>query len=263
MLATGQKQFEQAAANLCEGGRLLARRLHLPDEVGLALGQVTERWDGKGVPGKAAGEEISRPLRIVRVVHDFVAIAQARDREAAIEALKRRRGRGHDPAIVDAALTEPEALQRAADVPDAWERVIEAEPQPVATISRSGLASVARAFGEFTDVKVGFLHGHSTRVAELAATGADGARLLACRGFGGTRRGLPPRRRQGGGAQRDLGQARPVERGRVGAGSPSSLLHRARPRALRRARAARPGSPARITSGSTAPGTTAEPRPRS
>jgi hypothetical protein len=33
MLATGEKRFEQAAASLCEGGRLLARRLHLPEEV--------------------------------------------------------------------------------------------------------------------------------------------------------------------------------------------------------------------------------------
>jgi HD-GYP domain-containing protein (c-di-GMP phosphodiesterase class II) len=173
MLATGHKRFEQAAANLCEGGRLLAGRLHLPDEVGLALGQVAERWDGKGVPGRLAGEEISRPLRIVRVVHDFVAIAQARDRATAIEALERRRGRGYDPAVVDAALAEPEALERASDVPDAWERVIAAEPPPVATISSAGLMSVARAFGEFTDVKVGFLRGHSTRVAELAATGAE------------------------------------------------------------------------------------------
>jgi HD-GYP domain-containing protein (c-di-GMP phosphodiesterase class II) len=173
MLARGDKRFKQMAANLCEGGTLLARRLHLPDEVGLALGQVTERWDGKGVPGKAAGEEISRTLRIVRVVHDFVAIAQARDREAAIEALRRRRGRGYDPAVVDAAMTEPDALLRAADVPDAWERVIDAEPEPVATISVAGLVSVARAFGEFTDLKIAFLRGHSTRVGELAATAAE------------------------------------------------------------------------------------------
>jgi HD-GYP domain-containing protein (c-di-GMP phosphodiesterase class II) len=62
---------------------------------------------------------------------------------------------------------------RAADVHDPWERVIETEPQPVATISRAGLESVARAFGEFTDIKVDFLHGHSTRVAELAASGAE------------------------------------------------------------------------------------------
>jgi HD-GYP domain-containing protein (c-di-GMP phosphodiesterase class II) len=173
MLATGQKQFEQVAANLCEGGRLLAGRLRLPEEVALALGQVTERWDGKGVPGKAAGEEISRPLRIVRVVHDLAAIAQERGREAAIKALLRRRGRGYDPAIVDAALAEPGALLRAAGVPDAWERVIDAEPEPVATISRAGLESVARAFGEFADVKIDFLRGHSSRVGELASAAAE------------------------------------------------------------------------------------------
>ena len=172
MLAGGQKRFELMAANLCDGGRLLAQHLHLPDEVALALGQFTERWDGKGFPGKVVGEEISRPLRIVRVVHDMVAIADARDREAAIEALKRRRGRGYDPAIVDAALAAPEALLHAADAPDPWERVIEAEPHPVATISRAGLEMVARAFAEFTDIKTDFLHGHSTRVGELAATAA-------------------------------------------------------------------------------------------
>lgn len=33
---------------------------------------------------------------------------------------------------------------------------------------------VARAFAEFTDVKVDFLHGHSARVADLAATAAEG-----------------------------------------------------------------------------------------
>jgi HD-GYP domain-containing protein (c-di-GMP phosphodiesterase class II) len=172
-LVGGQKQFELAAANLCEGGMLLARRLHLADEVARALGQVTARWDGKGVPGDVAGEEISRPLRIVRVAHDFVAVAHARDREAAIEALERRRGRGYDPQIVDAALAEPEALLRASDVPDAFGRVVDAEPRPVATISSAGLQSVARAFGEFADLKLGFLRGHSTRVAELAATAAE------------------------------------------------------------------------------------------
>jgi HD domain len=119
-LVGGQKQFELAAANLCEAGRLLAGRLHLPDEVARALGQVTARWDGKGVPGDAAGEEISRPLRIVRVAHDLVAVAHARDREAAVEALRRRRGRGYDPQVVDVALAEPEALLRAADDPDAF-----------------------------------------------------------------------------------------------------------------------------------------------
>ena len=179
MLAGGDRQAELMAANLCEGATLLAQRLHMPEAVSFALGQLMERWDGKGLPGAAAGEEISRPLRVVCVVHDLVVIAAARDREAAIAALERRRARGYDPQVVDAALVDPDALLRAADVPDAWQAVIDAEPQPAATISSAGLASVARTFGEFTDVKLEFLHGHSTRVAELAARAAE---ALGCSG---------------------------------------------------------------------------------
>ncbi|HEX2103480.1 MAG TPA: HD domain-containing phosphohydrolase, partial [Solirubrobacteraceae bacterium] len=173
MLAGGTKRVHRMAADICEAGTVLARRLHMPESVALALGQLMERWDGKGVPGNAAGEEISRALRTVRVAHDFVAVAGVRGGEAAIAALERRRGRGYDPGIVDAALAEPETVLRAADVPDRWERVIDAEPAPVATISRAGLPSVARAFAEFTDVKVDFLHGHCIRVAELSATAAE------------------------------------------------------------------------------------------
>jgi HD-GYP domain-containing protein (c-di-GMP phosphodiesterase class II) len=172
-LAGGRKQFELAAESLCESGRLLARRLHLPDEVARALGQVTTRWDGKGVPAGVAGEEISRPLRIVRVAHDLIAVARARDVAAATKALARRRGRGYDPQVVDAALAGSAELLSAADEPDAWERVIAAEPEPAATVSEAGLETVARAFGEFTDLKVGFLRGHSPRVAELAASAAE------------------------------------------------------------------------------------------
>jgi response regulator RpfG family c-di-GMP phosphodiesterase len=105
---------------------MLSERLGLPATVNGLFPYMTERWDGKGVPGAAAGEEICRPVRIVRVIHDFVAIAQARDRAAAVEALKRRRGRGYGPVVVDAVLVEPGALLRAAEVPDAWERVIDA-----------------------------------------------------------------------------------------------------------------------------------------
>jgi HD-GYP domain-containing protein (c-di-GMP phosphodiesterase class II) len=172
-LAGGRKQFQTAAENLCEAGTLLAQRLHLPGEVTRALGQVTARWDGKGVPAGVAGDEIPRALRIAGVAHDVVAVAGARDLEAATTALERRRGRGYDPEIVDAALADVESLVRKADVRDAWERVIAAEPEPVATISRAGLEMVARAFAEFTDLKVGFLRGHSTRVAELTATAAE------------------------------------------------------------------------------------------
>jgi HD-GYP domain-containing protein (c-di-GMP phosphodiesterase class II) len=170
-LVGGGKQFQLMAADLCEGASMLAHRLGMSEGVCRALGQLMSRWDGKGAPAGAAGEDIPRSLRIVRVAHDLVALAQARDPEAAAAALRRRRGRGYDPEIVDAALAEPGALLRAAAADDAWERVIAAEPEPVATVASSGLETLARAFGEFVDLKVGFLRGHSSRVAALAAAG--------------------------------------------------------------------------------------------
>jgi HD-GYP domain-containing protein (c-di-GMP phosphodiesterase class II)/DNA-binding CsgD family transcriptional regulator len=161
------------AAGICEGGTLLARRLRMPERIARALGQLMERWDGTGFPGEAAGDEIPRPLRVVRVAHDLLAVARARDREAAVSTLGRRRGRGYDPAIVDAALADPDGLLAAAEGPDAWARAMAAEPRPVVTIPAAGLTSVARAVGEFTDVKADFMHGHSARVADLASVAAD------------------------------------------------------------------------------------------
>jgi HD-GYP domain-containing protein (c-di-GMP phosphodiesterase class II) len=173
ILAAGRGRFEVMAANLCEGATVLARRLHLREEVARALGQLTERWDGNGFPGRAAGDEIARPVRIARVAHDLAALARARGQDAAVAALRRRRGRGYDPAVVDAALAYAGGLLRAADAPDAWDRVVAAEPEPAATIGAAGRELVARAFGEFADVKLAFLRGHSARVAELAGSAAE------------------------------------------------------------------------------------------
>jgi HD-GYP domain-containing protein (c-di-GMP phosphodiesterase class II) len=177
LLAGGDKQGRLMAANLCEGATVLAERLNMPEPVCTAVGQLMERWDGKGIPSGRGGDELARPMRILAVAHDAVVLAGARDREAMCTALSRRRGRGYDPDVVDAALAEPDELLATAQVPDAWARVLDAEPPPVATIGRAGLSSIARAFGEFVDVKLSFLHGHSARVAESAAAAAQ---VLSC-----------------------------------------------------------------------------------
>ena len=121
-----------------------------------------------------AGEQISRPLRIVRVAHDFVAVAQARDRAAALEALGRRRGRGYDPRVVDAALAEPEALLRAADAPDGFGRVMDAEPRAGRDdLERGGRGRSPGRSASSSTSSSAFLTGHSGRVAELAAAAAE------------------------------------------------------------------------------------------
>ena len=171
----GQKLLELMRTNVCDGAPLLARRLHLPETVVRALGQLMERWDGRGGPRGLSGEEIARPQRILHVAHDLVAIARAHGAQAAAATVARRRGRGYDPEVVDAALADLEPLLGAAAAPDVWERVMALEPQPVVTIPQAALESVVRALGDFVDLKVAYLHGHSGRVAELAASAATAA----------------------------------------------------------------------------------------
>ena len=65
-------------------GRRFAARLGLGGAVADGLGQVYERWDGRGMPGPLAGEQI--PL-VVRVVHvAYVAEAAFRDGGPALAA---------------------------------------------------------------------------------------------------------------------------------------------------------------------------------
>jgi hypothetical protein len=77
------------------------------------------------------------------------------------------------PHVLAAALADPIRCYARRTLPTRGGGVLDAEPQPVAAVSTAGLPSGARAFGEFVDLKVGFLTGHSSRVAELAAAAAE------------------------------------------------------------------------------------------
>jgi len=57
-------------ATVCEVGRMLTGRLGLPDSVQQLFANITERWDGKGFPGRARGEAIPMAMRITHVARD-------------------------------------------------------------------------------------------------------------------------------------------------------------------------------------------------
>jgi response regulator RpfG family c-di-GMP phosphodiesterase len=49
---------------------MLTERLGLPSSGSRLFAHGGERWDGKGIPGRARGEEIPLPVRIVHVARD-------------------------------------------------------------------------------------------------------------------------------------------------------------------------------------------------
>lgn len=167
----------------CEVAVMLAGRAELEQPVVDALGHAYERWDGKGFPARLRGDAIPLAVRVAAVARD-VDLA-ARRSEDPRELLRARRGRGYDPAVVDAfESVGPDILAGSAGE-DEWETALACEPEPVVAVPFERLDDVLSAFADFADLKSPWIRGHSRAVAALAETAGRHAGLddLACVGL--------------------------------------------------------------------------------
>ena len=199
-----------------------------------------------GVADRAAGR-----VRRGRAPH---AAASTAPRELA----ERRAGTQFDPTLVaDRSATDAdEDLRRARrrrDLADGDRRRAGARPC-VLDRCRVRRARCWRS-PSFVDLKSPYMLGHSHGRRRARGGGRTPPRTSAttrCTTL--HRAGLVHELRPAGRVERDLGQARPARRRRVGAGAPAPVLHRADAAAVRRAGPARRGSPCSTASASTAPG---------
>jgi HD-GYP domain-containing protein (c-di-GMP phosphodiesterase class II) len=158
----------------CEVGARLAARLGLGGGVVRSLEHAYERWDGRGLPEGLAGTAIPLPVRVVVVARDVVLWQRVAGDEAALQVLRRRRGRAYDPAVVDAVLAHGLPGDAGGSV---WEAVLRAEPEPVRRLDPDGLDRVLGALGNFADLRSRWTVGRSGRVSRLAAAAAESCGL--------------------------------------------------------------------------------------
>jgi HD-GYP domain-containing protein (c-di-GMP phosphodiesterase class II) len=161
----------------CEVARETARRLGLPSTLQRALYEIHEWWSGGGAPRGLKGEDIALPARIARVASDAALFDDIGDAELAIDALRRRAGGMLDPSIVQVFIANARPLLAQANEGDPRERILEVEPEPAVEKRQSELPQLAAAFGDLTDLKTPFTHGHSKDVARLAKSAAEGLRI--------------------------------------------------------------------------------------
>ena len=64
------REFKGHVTAFCEVAQMLTDRLGLPASVQGLFAYLVERWDGKGLPGRARHEEIPLPVRIASVARD-------------------------------------------------------------------------------------------------------------------------------------------------------------------------------------------------
>jgi HD-GYP domain-containing protein (c-di-GMP phosphodiesterase class II) len=174
---TDAKGAERSLHAHCEAAQLLSSRLGVSDGVTAALGQAYERWDGKGLPGRIAGEAVAAPVRVVIVARDLDLWTRLAGADAAAELIRRRSGHAYDPAVAGAFLDAPQAVLEAIHTPDAWQATLDAEPTPWVRVPDGALDVALGAFADFTDLKSPWLRGHSPGVAALAAGAAASAGL--------------------------------------------------------------------------------------
>ncbi|MFF0267062.1 HD domain-containing phosphohydrolase [Kribbella sp. NPDC004536] len=161
-LASAPATIREHETTSCEVARSVAEQVGLGPTVIAALGQVFERYDGHGNPGAVKGR-LRPPVAFWQAVHLADLLAQS-GADVPGE-LRARAGRALDPWAANTVADnwDPALVPDPATVGAVLDH--EPEPHQVATDPDQALA----VFAIVADGKSPYFHGHSHRVAELAA----------------------------------------------------------------------------------------------
>ena len=169
--------FPGQVAALCEVAQMLTDRLGLPPTIGALFAYTDERWDGKGDPGRARGDEIPLPVRIVQVARDAAFQRMLGGAELAARVMRQRAGGAFDPAVAVSLADGAAELLADEDDASAWDATLACEPAPRVTLAAAAVDRALGAMGDFADLASPFLVGHSAGVARLAASAARASGL--------------------------------------------------------------------------------------
>jgi len=170
----GVARLKSAGARAdCEVGAGVARRLSLPDEVGRAILDAFERYDGHGVPGGRGGEDITLAARFAAVGFTAVMFDSVGGPKVAAQTVAQWSGRALDPAVTAVFLDAPEELLSSCDPDDLWAATAECEPRSQRVFrDDEALHDALAGFGDAADLKSPWFTGHSGGVARLARAAA-------------------------------------------------------------------------------------------
>ena len=157
---------------LCEVGEMLTEQLGLPASIHGLFAFVTERWDGKGLLGRASGEENPLAMRIANVARDAALQEELGGSEHAARVVRERAGGAFDPEIAVCLADNVEEVLAVDRGPSAWEETLACEPRPGLSLEGEAIDRALAAMGAFADLVSPYFVGHSAGVADLAGAAA-------------------------------------------------------------------------------------------
>jgi HD-GYP domain-containing protein (c-di-GMP phosphodiesterase class II) len=159
----------------CEVAQRIAERLGLSPELRESLGQIYERWDGRGLPRGLAGDAVKFQVRLVTLAQDAIALTECHDFQTMTAMLEKRAGGAYEKELVDLFLADAERLLRGLEQPVDRETILALEPTPHALLDEAASEQAYLAIADMIDMRMPFTFGHSRAVAVLAE--AAGKRL--------------------------------------------------------------------------------------
>lgn len=167
VLATGKKAAEMNFRTACEVADAFAVRLELDSDVRAALRTNFERWNGRGFPTGAQGEEIPRPMRIAQLCQELEVLARVDGIGPALHTIAGRRGKAYDPTLTEVVLDHGERWWALIEPVDSWDGALALAP-PERPLGEDGVLAALLVLADFADLKCPWTGGHSRAVAALA-----------------------------------------------------------------------------------------------
>jgi HD-GYP domain-containing protein (c-di-GMP phosphodiesterase class II) len=164
---------------MCEVAQMLAERVGLPRSVQDLLAHLLERWDGKGPLGRAKGEAIPLPMRIVHVAVEAAFQRMLGGEAHAERVVRERAGRGLDPEIAFCLADHADEMLGPGERGSTWDETLAREPGLPLMLEGGAIDRALGAMGGFSDLASPFFSGHSAAVAGLAADAAGRCRIDA------------------------------------------------------------------------------------
>lgn len=156
----------------CEVAQRLAERLGFDRNVIYGLGQLYERWDGKGLPRHIKGENIAPAVLVVTLAQDMVLFHRLGGLNASLNTAKERKGGAYAPFLVDVFCAHAEELCSGLDREPSWSEVLSLEPGAREALTEEGFDNACRVLADFVDIKSDYTLTHSISVADLATEAA-------------------------------------------------------------------------------------------
>jgi HD-GYP domain-containing protein (c-di-GMP phosphodiesterase class II) len=153
----------------CEVARRIGARLGLSEEIRRNLGQIYERWDGKGLPRGIGGEEVLPAVRLITLAQDAIALTDAFGIEAMKETVASRADGPYEGKLARLFTGNASELMDGIGTTVDRETILALEPDPPAMLDESECDEAFLAIADMIDMRMPFTLGHSRAVSELAA----------------------------------------------------------------------------------------------